>query len=133
MATRAQRKQQFFNRQFPDAELPSHDGKTADYHLLALIIILALDEATRDNVYKDDGTIDPTALLQHEKYAHAIDASRVGAAHFAALAPYLDAFRGVKMAWAALDEYNPEPCPRLEALAVLAAATKNLPGSGSTL
>jgi hypothetical protein len=133
MSTTAERKQQFFNKKFPDPKVASHNGKRADYHLLSLIIILSLDEKTRDDTFGDGCTINANAILQHEEYRNVIDSSRVLAAHVEALAPYVDAFRGVKMAWASLDEYNPEPCPTRAALAELARITQRLPDSGSTL
>jgi hypothetical protein len=129
--SRAERKQQFFNRQFPDANLPAAEGRRADYHLISLIIILSLDEETRRRTFPDDGAVNPEPLF--EAYQGVVDRTRVSDDHVRALSRYREAFRGVKMAWAALDGYNPEPCPTPAAIKALAEATKDLPDSGSKI
>lgn len=129
--TRAARKNAYFDHRYPNTDSPDNPNTTADYHLLALLIILSLDLRTREATFPSDGTVDTTKLFQD--YGDVIDVNRVTPAHLRDLAPYSAAFAGVRDAWAAFDEYNPEPCPKTEAVKALVLRTQTLPGSLSPL
>lgn len=98
-------------------------GDQVNYHLLGVIIALAIRDDLLQATLPPNGGANPGAL----KAANiGIDGTQVPDSKIEAMAKYREHFAGVQRAWMEISGYEDPPCPNDERMTQIIDVTRNL-------